>query len=60
MEPLHDNEEARVTDAAEIEDPEAAARAARSLSCIFTLSALISTANSCSGLDSSIIPSSIR
>ena len=29
MEPLHDNEEARVADAAEIEDPEAAARAAR-------------------------------
>ena len=27
MEPLHDNEEARVADAAEIEDPEAAARA---------------------------------
>ena len=29
MEPLHDNEEARVADAAEIEDPEAAARAER-------------------------------
>lgn len=29
MEPLHDNEQARVADAAEIKDPEAAARAAR-------------------------------